>query len=45
MGLFKGPEDVKKGIALTPFEPNSGLRSLNHGYLIPNPLSIGYISG
>jgi hypothetical protein len=39
MGLFKGPEDIRKGIALTLFEPNSGQRSLNHGYLIPNPLS------
>ena len=26
-------EDIRKGIALTLFEPNSGQRSLNHGYL------------
>jgi hypothetical protein len=33
MGLFKRPEDIRKGIALTLFEANSGQRSLNHGYL------------
>jgi hypothetical protein len=33
MGLFKRPEDAKKGIALTLFEPNSSQRSLHHGYL------------
>jgi hypothetical protein len=33
MGLFKRPEDIRKGIAPTLFEPNSGQRSLNHGYL------------
>ncbi len=33
MGLFKRPEDIRKGIALTLFEPNSGQRSPNFGYL------------
>jgi hypothetical protein len=39
MGLFKRLEDIRKGIAPTLFEANSGQRSLNHGYLILNPLS------
>ena len=33
MGLFKGPEDIRKGIALTLFEPNSRWRSQNLGSL------------
>jgi hypothetical protein len=38
-GFSKGKKIFRKGIAPTLFEANSGQRSLNHGYLIPNPLS------